>query len=90
MSEPITKETLSLELKVGVALLAGPCTLTELAERMGMDKRQVSRALDVLFDQGQVDDEWAKREGGHFKEVFLSPIAVPFFQHIKDRLERTA
>lgn len=87
MIDGITKENLSLELKTGVALLYGPATLTELSERMGMEKRIVSRAIDVLMDQGQIRDEWQKRDDGrHVKRIMLCDVARPFFEHINEKL----
>lgn len=82
----ITKENLSLELKAGVALLQGPCTLTELSQRLGLDKRATGRAIDVLMDQGQIKEGWTRRDNGHYREIRLCDVAVPFFEKVKEKV----
>ncbi len=84
----ITAENLSFELKVGVALLEGPATLSELAARLRVTKRETSRGLDHLEDQGQIKERWTKRGDWYRKEVLLCEVAVPFFEKIKQHVER--
>ncbi len=86
----ITWENLSIELKAGVCLLDGPMSLSALAESMGVSKRDAGRALDVLFDQGQVRDGWTKDTNGtHYKEVWLSPpMVVPFYERVRDTVKK--
>lgn len=88
-ADHITAENLSFELKVGVALLDGPASLTELAQRMGdLEMRVVGRGLDVLFDQGQVKDEWQRREDGrHVKRIMLCDVAKPFFEKVREHVK---
>lgn len=89
---------LSKEIVVAVEILAAseesddPIHFNSLVERLEAKKfasrTTVSRALDMLFDQGIVRAEWVqrKRDGRHIRALTIAGEAQGFIKEIHQRM----